>query len=267
MRARCPLLSLRVIDWQSECFPGIHVLKCPLQGCPSPDLIDQSKEDLKALSDALGESGPSSASPACHVLYPNLSHHLKLSVFDRNQFLAYRINTEHWAAANIGPGPTTPTNDPHCPKKHVQAAQCFVLLRYVSHKLFHPGAANFTYLSVSDTAVITDMESSVWSFVFLSERACGVQLCSSSPAHSCVFGGFPLTFVPVEKRTCGVQLWGSSPAQQSTRCLRFSCRSWAVLRTSKTTWSTTASRPPSRGSWWPCTPISRPSMTLTPWRQ
>ena len=42
-----------------------------------------------------------------------------------------RINTAYWAAANIAPGPTTPTNSPSLPNKHVQPAQYFVLLRYV----------------------------------------------------------------------------------------------------------------------------------------
>ena len=42
----------------------------------------------------------------------------------------YRINTEYWAAANIGPGPTTPTNIPSGPHTNIPAVQNFVLLRY-----------------------------------------------------------------------------------------------------------------------------------------
>ena len=45
------------------------------------------------------------------------------------QTLTYRINTEYWAAADIAPGPTTPTNIPSQPKKHVQAAQYLAPVR------------------------------------------------------------------------------------------------------------------------------------------
>ena len=42
----------------------------------------------------------------------------------------YRMNTEYWSAANIGAGPTTPTNIPSGPHTNIPAVQYFVLLRY-----------------------------------------------------------------------------------------------------------------------------------------
>ena len=55
---------------------------------------------------------------------------LHLQMDKGTALLEYRINTKYWAAANIGPGPTAPTNNPSWYNKHVQAAQYFVLLRY-----------------------------------------------------------------------------------------------------------------------------------------
>ena len=42
----------------------------------------------------------------------------------------YRMKTEYWADANIGPGLTTPTNIPSGPHTNIPAVQNVVLLRY-----------------------------------------------------------------------------------------------------------------------------------------
>ena len=134
---RCSSLALLHRPSQgpaAECTSGGTGLRCcPLDGAEGiVSVVSAKRKDLQTRRSLMWFTANVTASPKSAERY-NAKHRqvIKLAC-DSRSHTGDHVSTihEHWAAATIGPGPTTPTNIPSGPHTNISAVQNFVLLRY-----------------------------------------------------------------------------------------------------------------------------------------